>query len=85
MLLSSSYPFLPSHSGELQPIGGTSERLDERLPGETENMLVVEICGVLGRLHSSQGLARSNNNAKLNYSAKNETILPATSAKDGWN
>jgi hypothetical protein len=36
MLLSSSYPFLPSHSGELQPIGGTGERLDERLLGETE-------------------------------------------------
>jgi hypothetical protein len=36
MLLSSSYPFLPSHSGELQPTGGTGERLDERLPGETE-------------------------------------------------
>jgi len=49
------------------------------------NLLVVEICGVVGRLHSSQGLARSNNNAKLNYSAKHETILLATSAKDGWN
>jgi hypothetical protein len=36
MLLSSSYPFLPSHSGELQPTGGTGERLDERLPGETK-------------------------------------------------
>jgi hypothetical protein len=36
MLLSSSYPFLPSHSGELQPTGGTGERLDERLPGEIE-------------------------------------------------
>jgi hypothetical protein len=51
------------------------------------NLLVVKICGVLGRLHSSQGLARSNNNAKLNYSAKHETILLATSAKDttSWN
>jgi hypothetical protein len=49
------------------------------------NLLVVEICRVLGRLHSSQGLARSNNNAKLNYSTKYETILLATSAKDGWN
>jgi hypothetical protein len=36
MLLSNSYPFLPSYSGELQPTGGTDERLDERLPGETE-------------------------------------------------
>jgi hypothetical protein len=36
MLLSSSYPFLPSHSGELQPTGGTGERLDERLPRQTK-------------------------------------------------
>jgi hypothetical protein len=36
-------------------------------------MLVVEICGVLGRLHSSQELAHLNNNAKLNDSAKHET------------
>jgi hypothetical protein len=50
-------------------------------------MLVVEICGVLGRLHSSQGLTRSNNNAKSNYSAKHETILLAISANDttSWN
>jgi hypothetical protein len=52
---------------------------------EKQKPLVIEICGVLGRLHSIQGLARSNNNAKLNYSAKHETILLATSAKDGWN
>jgi hypothetical protein len=36
MLLANSYLFLPSHSGELQPTGGTDERLDERLPRETE-------------------------------------------------
>jgi hypothetical protein len=36
MLLSSSYPFLPSHGGELQPTGGPGERLDERLPEATE-------------------------------------------------
>jgi hypothetical protein len=40
---------------------------------EKQNLLVVEICGVLGRLHSSRGLAHSNNNAKLNDSAKHET------------
>jgi hypothetical protein len=40
---------------------------------EKQNLLVVEICGVLGKLHSSQGIAHSNNNAKLNYSAKHET------------
>jgi hypothetical protein len=41
---------------------------------EKQNLLVVEICGVLGRLHSNQGLAQSNNNAKLNYSPKHDTI-----------
>jgi hypothetical protein len=40
---------------------------------EKQNLLNVGICGVLGRLHSSQGLAQSNNNAKLNDSAKHET------------
>jgi hypothetical protein len=37
---------------------------------EKQNLLVVEICGVLGRLHSNQGLSQSNNNAKLNKYAK---------------
>ena len=46
---------------------------------EKQGEPVVEICGVLGRLHSSQGLAQSNNNAKLNYSAKHETMLLDTS------
>jgi hypothetical protein len=40
---------------------------------EKQNLLVVEIRGVLGWLHSSQGLAHSNNKAKLNDSAKHET------------
>jgi hypothetical protein len=40
---------------------------------EKQNLLVVELCGVLGRLHSNQGLAQSNNNARLNYSAKHVT------------
>ena len=35
-----------------------------------QSQLVVGLCGVLGRLHSIQRLAQSNNNAKLNYSAK---------------
>jgi hypothetical protein len=38
------------------------------------NLVGVELCGVLGRLHSIEGLAQSNNNAKLNYSAKHNTI-----------
>jgi hypothetical protein len=33
-------------------------------------MFIVELCGVLGRLHSKQGLAQSNNNARSNDSAK---------------
>jgi hypothetical protein len=37
---------------------------------EKQSLLVVELCGVLGRLHSIQGLAQSNNIARLNYSAK---------------
>jgi hypothetical protein len=36
------------------------------------NLVGVELCGVLGRLHSIKGLAQSNNDAKLNYSAKHE-------------
>jgi hypothetical protein len=72
MLLSNSYLFLPRTQGDLQPTGGTRERLEERLSGETKSA-DVGICGVLGRLYSSQGLAHSNNNAKLNDSAKHET------------
>jgi hypothetical protein len=40
---------------------------------EKQNLLNGGICGVLGRLHSSHGLAHSSNNAKLNDSAKHET------------
>jgi hypothetical protein len=47
-------------------------------------MLVVEICGVLGRLHSSQGLARSNKNAKLNYSENTKLYCwPQVQRTDG--
>jgi len=80
VLLSMSYPFLPSTQGDLQPTGGTLERLEQRLPGK-QSQPVVELCGVLGKLHSSQGLAQSNNNAKLNYSAKHETTVRETSRK----
>jgi hypothetical protein len=37
MLLSNSYLFLPRTQGDLQPTGGTRERLEERLPGETKS------------------------------------------------
>jgi hypothetical protein len=45
------------------------------------NLVGVELCGILGRLHSIEGLAQSNNNAKLNYSAKHDQMLLETSAK----
>jgi hypothetical protein len=45
------------------------------------NLDGVELCGVLGRLHSIEGLAQSNNNAKLNYSAKHEQKLLKMSVK----
>jgi hypothetical protein len=35
----------------------------------------------LGRLHSIEGLAQSNNNAKLNYSAKRDQMLLEMSAQ----
>ena len=39
------------------------------MPGETKSARRRTMWG-LGRLHSIQGLAQSNNNARLNYSAK---------------
>jgi hypothetical protein len=48
---------------------------------EKQNLLVGELCGFLGRMHSLEVLAQSNNNAKLNYSAKHDQMLLMTSAK----
>jgi hypothetical protein len=48
---------------------------------EKQNLHVVELCGVLGRLHLNQGLAQSNNNAKLNNSATHDQTLQETSVK----
>jgi hypothetical protein len=45
------------------------------------NLVDVELCGVLERLQSMEGLAQSNNNAKLSYSAKHKQKLLETSAK----
>jgi hypothetical protein len=45
------------------------------------NLVGVELCGVLARLHSIEGLAQSYNNAKLNYSANHDQMLLITSAK----
>jgi hypothetical protein len=47
------------------------------------NLVGVELCEVLGRLHSIEGLAQSNNNAKLNYSAKHEQIVVGNECKSG--
>jgi hypothetical protein len=55
--------------------------LEERLPGE-QSRLVVGICGVVGRLHSNQGVAQSNNNTKLNNSAKTYRRLLGTKCKE---
>jgi hypothetical protein len=60
-----------------QPVELTKDSRSDCL--EKHNLLIVEICGVLGRLHSSKRLAHSNNNAKLNYSAKHETNAAGTS------
>jgi hypothetical protein len=45
------------------------------------NLVGVELCGVLGKLHSMEGLAQSNNNAKLNNSATHDQMLLISSAK----
>jgi hypothetical protein len=37
MLISNSYLFLPRTQGDLQLTGGTRERLEERLLGETKS------------------------------------------------
>jgi hypothetical protein len=46
-----------------------------------QNLVGVELCGVLGRLHSIEGLAQSNNNVKLNNSATHNQTLLEMSAK----
>jgi len=82
MLRSSSYPFLPNNRGEQrQQVAPVRDWRSDCL--EKQGEPVVEICGVLGRLHSVQGLAQSNNNAKLNNSAKHVTMLLETECKDG--
>jgi hypothetical protein len=50
---------------------------------EKQSLLVVGLCGVLGRLHSKQGLAQSNNNARLNDSAKH-VIKAARNKVQRW-
>ena len=76
-----SLPVLTTHTGvnRSQQVGPARDWRSDCL--EKQSLHVVGICGVLGRLHSIQGLARSNNNAKLNYSAKHVTMLLETSAK----
>jgi hypothetical protein len=45
-----------------------------------QNLVGVELCGVLGRLHSIEGLAQSNNNAMSNYSAQQDPMFLITNA-----
>jgi hypothetical protein len=40
-----------------------------------QNLLIGELCAVLGRLHSIEGLAQSNNNANKNKGAKHVTTV----------
>jgi hypothetical protein len=54
--------------------------LEERLPCETKPGRC-RTFEVLGRLHSIEGLAQSNNNAKLNYSAKHKQIVVGNECK----
>jgi hypothetical protein len=70
VLLSNYYPFLPSTQGRTATNWWNLRKIGGAIAWRDKNLLVVEIFGVLGRLHSNQGLAQSNNNAMLNYSAK---------------
>jgi hypothetical protein len=72
---------LTTHTGANfnQPVE-TAEDWRSDCLGE-QDLLVRELCGFLGRLHSLEGLAQSNNNAKLNNSAKHDQMLPITCAK----
>jgi hypothetical protein len=60
-----------------QPVELTKDWRSDCL--EKQNLLVVEICGVLGRCTQFEGLAQSNNNAKMNNSAKHDQTLLVTS------
>jgi hypothetical protein len=46
-----------------------------------QNLLVVELYGVLERLHSIEGLSQSNNNAKLNKGSKHITKVAGNKCK----
>ena len=61
---------LTTHTGATcnQPVELTKDWRSDCLV--KQSLLVVEICGVLGRLHSIKGLAQSNNNVRFMYSAK---------------
>jgi hypothetical protein len=71
---------LTTHTGATcnQPVEPAKDWRSDFLAKRT--LIGVELCGVLGKLQSNQGLAQSNNNAKLNYSAKHEQKLLETSS-----
>jgi hypothetical protein len=61
---------LTTHTGATcnQPVEPVKDWRSDCL--REQDLLVGEFCGVLGRLHSNEGLAQTNNNAELNKSAK---------------
>jgi hypothetical protein len=68
---------LTTHTGATcnQPVEPVKDWRSDCL--REQDLLVEEFCGVLGRLHSDEGLAQTNNNAELNKSAK-----PVTNTAD---
>jgi hypothetical protein len=64
---------LTTHTGATcnQPVEPVKDWRSDCL--REQDLLVGEFCGVLGRLHSDEGLAQTNNNAELNKSAKTIT------------
>jgi hypothetical protein len=81
VLLSNSYTFLPCKQRPSATNRWNSQKNEGAIAWRNKNLLVVELCGVMGRLHPMEGLAQSNNNAKLNYSAKHDQKLLEVGAK----
>jgi hypothetical protein len=68
---------LTTHTGATcnQPVEPVKDWRSDCL--REQDLLVGEFCGVLGRMHSDEGLAQTNNNVELNKSAK-----PVTNTAD---
>jgi hypothetical protein len=74
---------LTKHTGTNcnQPVEPVKDWNSDSLTGQ--NLLVGYLCGVRGRLHSIEGLAQSNNHAKLNNSATHDQTLLEINAEVG--